>query len=156
MMAGLRWSLAPGLVTGGSRSKEDILEKSRGITVRADLERALGKPSDVNKLGPVEQWTYKASNGTVVFLIVADTVTLQAAVPDERRDWTVSDTRSEAVTDALTRRIDRLERENRRLKLYGTLTVVGLAALLVMGQTAPAPGGNAVGGGRFVVRRRAA
>ena len=44
------------------------------------------KPNDVNKLGPVEQWTYKAPNGTVVFLIVADTVTLQAAVPDEKKD----------------------------------------------------------------------
>jgi hypothetical protein len=86
MMAVLLWMLATGLVTGCSRSKEDILEKSRGITVRADLERALGKPSDINKLGPVEQWTYKASNGTVVFLIVGDTVTLQAAVPDERKD----------------------------------------------------------------------
>ena len=34
----------------------------------------------------MEQWTYKASNGTVVFLIVGDTVTLQAAVPDDRTD----------------------------------------------------------------------
>jgi|SRR5262245_3023774 len=86
MTAVLLWMLATGLATGCSRTKEDILEKSRGITVRADLERALGKPSDINKLGPVEQWTYKASNGTVVFLIVGDTVTLQAAVPDERKD----------------------------------------------------------------------
>ncbi|HEX7216647.1 MAG TPA: hypothetical protein VF578_20710 [Methylomirabilota bacterium] len=86
MTAVLLWMLAMGLVTGCSRSKEDLLEKSRGITVRAELERALGKPNAVNKLGPVEQWTYKASNGTVVFLIVGDTVTLQAAVPDDKKD----------------------------------------------------------------------
>ena len=86
MTAVLLWMLAMGLVTGCSRSKEDLLDKSRGVTARADLERALGKPSEVNKLGPVEQWTYQASNGTVVFLIVGDTVTLQAAVPDKRTD----------------------------------------------------------------------
>ena len=28
----------------------------RGIGTRAELERALGKPSDINKLDPVEQW----------------------------------------------------------------------------------------------------
>jgi hypothetical protein len=86
LTAVLLWMLAMGLVTGCSRSKEDLLEKSRGITVRAELQRALGKPSEINKLGPVEQWTYKASNGTVVFLIVGDTVTLQAAVPDDKKD----------------------------------------------------------------------
>ena len=86
LTAVLLWMVAMGLVTGCSRSKEDLLEKSRGITVRAELQRALGKPSEINKLGPVEQWTYKASNGTVVFLIVGDTVTLQAAVPDDKKD----------------------------------------------------------------------
>ncbi|HEY7205146.1 MAG TPA: hypothetical protein VIA61_12655 [Methylomirabilota bacterium] len=86
MTAVLLWMLATSLVTGCSRSKEDLLEKARGITARAELERALGKPSEINKLGPVEQWTYTASNGTVVFLIVGDTVTLQAAVPDEKKD----------------------------------------------------------------------
>lgn len=75
LLAGL---LAAGLLLGCSRSKEDLIEKSRGITTRAELERALGKPSDISKLGPVEQWTYQASNGRVVFLILGDTVTLQA------------------------------------------------------------------------------
>lgn len=77
-----------GLGTGCSRSKEDLVEKSRNVSTRAELERALGQPSDISKLGPVEQWTYKASNGTVVFLIVGDKVTLQAAggAPDEKRD----------------------------------------------------------------------
>lgn len=74
----LVWLLAAGLLVGCSRSKEDLIQKSRGVGTRAELEHALGKPSDISKLGPVEQWTYEASNGTVVFLIVGDKVTLQA------------------------------------------------------------------------------
>jgi hypothetical protein len=33
----------------------------------------------------VEHWTYKASNGTVVFLIVGDKVTLQATGSAEEK-----------------------------------------------------------------------
>jgi hypothetical protein len=79
MVALLAWVLVTGLLVGCSRSKEDLIQKSRGIGTRTELEQALGKPSDISKLGPVEQWTYRASNGTVVFLIVGDKVTLQAA-----------------------------------------------------------------------------
>lgn len=83
----LVWVLAAGLIVGCSRSKEDLIQKARGVGTRAELERALGKPTDISKLGPVEQWTYKASNGTVVFLILGDKVTLQAAGnPDEQKD----------------------------------------------------------------------
>ena len=79
--------LAAGLAIGCSRSKEDLVEKSRNASTRVELEQALGKPSDISKIGPVEQWTYKASNGTVVFLIVADKVTLQAAgSPPDKKD----------------------------------------------------------------------
>ncbi len=63
----------------GEPSKSDILEKARGITARTELEKALGKPDDISKLGPIETWTYKASNGEVVFLITDETVVLQAA-----------------------------------------------------------------------------
>lgn len=63
----------------GPSSKEDLVAKSRGITTRAELEKALGKPTDVVKLGPMEKWTYKASNGEVVYVIVGDAVTLEAA-----------------------------------------------------------------------------
>lgn len=84
----LVWALVAGLAVGCSRSKEDLIEKSRSVSTRADLERALGKPTDISKLGPVEQWTYRASNGTVVFLIVGDKVTLQAAgtPPPDKKD----------------------------------------------------------------------
>ena len=63
----------------GPSSKEDLITKARGITTRVELEKALGKPSDIDKLGPVEKWTYKASNGEVVYVIVGDAVTLEAA-----------------------------------------------------------------------------
>jgi hypothetical protein len=62
----------------GPSSKEDLISKAHGITTRAELEKALGKPSDIDKLGPVEKWTYKASNGEVVYVIVGDAVTLEA------------------------------------------------------------------------------
>ena len=68
-----------GLVACGRGTKEDIVSKARDISRRAELERALGQPDEITKLGPVETWRYKASNGEVIFLIVGDDVTLQAA-----------------------------------------------------------------------------
>ena len=73
-----------GLISCGSPTKEDIIGKTRNVSTRDELEKAAGKPSDIAKLGPVETWTYKASNGNVVFLIVGDKVTLQAAGPPEK------------------------------------------------------------------------
>ena len=40
----------------------------------------------MSKLGPVEKWTYKAKNGTVVFVLVGDTVTIEAAGGQEKKD----------------------------------------------------------------------
>ncbi len=69
----------------GGRTKEAIVEKTRGVSTRDELEKALGRPDDITKLGPMETWTYKASNGQVVFMIIGDKVTLQAAGDDERK-----------------------------------------------------------------------
>jgi hypothetical protein len=66
------------LTACGSRTKEDIIQKARDVSTRTQLEKALGQPTDIAKLGPVERWTYKASNGDVVFIILGDTVTMQA------------------------------------------------------------------------------
>jgi hypothetical protein len=83
MMATLRAlvcaSVVLGLVACGRGTKEDIVAKARDVSKRADLEQVLGKPDDITKLGPVETWRYQASNGEVIFLIVGDDVTLQAA-----------------------------------------------------------------------------
>ncbi len=67
-----------GLTACGDPSKEDILSKARDVKTRAELESKLGKPSNISKLGPIEQWSYKASNGEVIFIITGDTVALQA------------------------------------------------------------------------------
>jgi len=75
-----------GLVACGRGTKEDIVTKARDISTRAELERVLGKPDDITKLGPVETWRYRASNGEVVFLIVGDNVTLQAAGSPEKKN----------------------------------------------------------------------
>jgi len=72
-------SLVLSLVACGRGTKEDIVAKARDVSKRAELERVLGKPDDITKLGPVETWRYQASNGEVIFLIVGDEVTMQAA-----------------------------------------------------------------------------
>jgi hypothetical protein len=72
-------------LAGCSRTKEDVLRKAEGVKTRAELESKVGRPDDISKLGPIEQWTYKASNGQVVFVIVGDTVTLQAAGGGEKK-----------------------------------------------------------------------
>jgi hypothetical protein len=74
------------LVACGPPTKEKLVDKARGIETRAELEKALGRPDDVSKLGPLETWTYRAKNGQVVFVIIGDKVTLQAAGDaDEKR-----------------------------------------------------------------------
>jgi len=42
---------------------------------------------------------------------------------------------NEPTMDKLEQRLDRLERENRRLKRIGVLVVVGIAAVVLMGQS---------------------
>lgn len=74
------------LAACGPSSKEDMLAKTREVKTRAQLESALGRPDDVSKLGPLEKWTYRARNGQVVFVLIADAVTLEATAPSEKKD----------------------------------------------------------------------
>ena len=55
------------------------------MKTRAELESRVGRPDDIAKLGPMERWTYKTSNGEVVFVLVGDTVTLQAAGGSDKK-----------------------------------------------------------------------
>ncbi|HEY9549923.1 MAG TPA: hypothetical protein VIR45_10515 [Kiloniellaceae bacterium] len=59
-------------------SKADLIKKAEGASSRGELEAALGEPSEVSKLGPIEKWTYVASDGAVVFVLAGDMVTFEA------------------------------------------------------------------------------
>ena len=67
------------LAACGEPTKDEIIEKARGVETRAALEKKLGRPSDIQKLGPVEMWTYKTKTGDVIFVITGERVALQAA-----------------------------------------------------------------------------
>ena len=72
-------TLAMLMLAGGcdsSPTKAEILKKAAGIQTREELEKVLGQPNNLDKLGPIERWTYNAKDGTVVFTIVAGRVAL--------------------------------------------------------------------------------
>lgn len=83
MTTWLRTALAAALLLTltacGDPTKADIIEKARGVETREQLQKKVGKPTEVSKLGPVEQWTYKAKDGQVVFILTGDSVAMQAA-----------------------------------------------------------------------------
>jgi len=64
------------LVACGPPSTEEALKKAEHVGTRAELEKALGRPGEIQKLGPIEQWTYKTSDGSVTFVITGDRVAL--------------------------------------------------------------------------------
>lgn len=65
------------LAACGDPSKGEIIKKAENASTKAELEKALGPPTEVDKVGPLEKWTYKASDGAVVFAIIGDTVTMK-------------------------------------------------------------------------------
>ena len=65
-------------LTACDPAKDDIIAKAEGASTKTELRAALGDPDEVDKLGPVETWTYSASDGSVSFVIAGDTVTLTA------------------------------------------------------------------------------
>ena len=75
--------LALALAACGDPTKEDILKRAEGADTKALLERAIGRPNDIKKMGPLETWTYKAANGAVTFVIAGDHVTV-SATSDEK------------------------------------------------------------------------
>jgi hypothetical protein len=85
MLRTLVFGIALALMTAcGGSTKEDIVARARNASTKGDLEKAVGRPDDIAKLGPMEKWTYKASNGKVVFLIVGDKVTIEATGESEK------------------------------------------------------------------------
>jgi hypothetical protein len=69
----------------GNGSKQDIVNKTSSISTKQELEKKLGKPDSFNKVGPIETWTYKASDGEVSFLITGDTVQMNAATGEKKK-----------------------------------------------------------------------
>ena len=70
--------LAIGLLAAcGDPTKHDIIKDAEGAATKDQLQSILGKPTEVSKLGPIEKWVYAASDGTVVFVITGDSVTLK-------------------------------------------------------------------------------
>lgn len=72
------------LAACGPPTTADTLQKARGIDTKTALEKALGKPTEVGKLGPIEQWTYKTSDGSVTFLITGERVALSTGGTDRK------------------------------------------------------------------------
>ncbi|MFQ5850780.1 MAG: hypothetical protein ACE5JU_09360, partial [Candidatus Binatia bacterium] len=59
---------------------------------------------------------------------------------------------NETTVDNLVRRLERLEREDRRLKLAGALVLLGIAAMVVMGQTRAREAAKVIEAERFLLR----
>ena len=59
---------------------------------------------------------------------------------------------NETTGDNLAKRLDCLERENRSLKRAGTFVILGIAAVLIMGQAKPRDGAKMAEAERFVLR----
>jgi hypothetical protein len=79
MRRSLRWIVLALLAAAcAPETKHELLKKAESIETKAELEQALGAPDDRHKLGPIETWTYEASDGRVTFLITGENVTLQA------------------------------------------------------------------------------
>ncbi len=74
----------------GTPTKQDLIAKANGIKKKDKLRDALGKPDDlqmmdVPMLGSTETWTYKCSDGEVVFQFWNDKIVMKATGSDEKR-----------------------------------------------------------------------
>ena len=70
--------MAGALAGCGDPTKAEILKKSEGADTKALLEKTLGQPDEVKKLGPLESWIYAAADGSVTFFLAGDQVTTSA------------------------------------------------------------------------------
>ncbi|HEX6981063.1 MAG TPA: hypothetical protein VF342_17365 [Alphaproteobacteria bacterium] len=80
MLPRLRHAAALGigflLVACGPPDSAEVFRKAEGVKTKTELEQAIGRPDEVSKLGPIETWTYKTSDGAVSFLITGERVQL--------------------------------------------------------------------------------
>jgi len=80
LVAGLLLALA----ACGKPTKEEMLQKADGAKKKAEVVAILGQPDDIAKIGPLEVWSYTASNGKVVFTMLAENVTLVVTEPERK------------------------------------------------------------------------
>lgn len=73
------------LAACGKPTKEELVRKSENVKTKAELEAVLGRADDISKVGPLETWRYKGSNGDVVFIITGNIVQLQATDSGKNR-----------------------------------------------------------------------
>ncbi len=59
---------------------------------------------------------------------------------------------NEPTMDNIVQRLDRLERENRRLKRMGALVAVGIAAVVLMGQAKPSKEAKVIEAEEIIIR----
>lgn len=72
------------LAACGKPTKESMLQKAGEAKKKSEVVALLGQPDDIGKIGPLEIWTYKASNGKVVFTMLAENVTLVVSEPGKQ------------------------------------------------------------------------
>lgn len=75
---------AAALVGCGPPTQHDIVKKAEGIETKLALEETLGAPDEIDKLGPIEKWTYRASDGEMEFVITGDRIALE--ITDDLED----------------------------------------------------------------------
>ncbi|HEY3320717.1 MAG TPA: hypothetical protein VGP72_09660 [Planctomycetota bacterium] len=67
----------------GNGSRQDIMEKAKEAKNAKELRAALGKPDKIDSVEVLsvrnETWTYKGSDGEVVFQLMNDKVILKAS-----------------------------------------------------------------------------
>ena len=76
------------LLACGAPSQHEILKQADGLETKQELEAAIGAPDSVERVGPLEKWTYNASDGKVEFVITGDAIRTQATGDrdDEKAD----------------------------------------------------------------------
>ena len=80
----------------GPPSQHEILKQAEAVETKQELEAAIGAPDEVDKLGPMEKWTYRASEGDVEFVITGDKVKFKST---KDRDDDEDDDEGEEATD---------------------------------------------------------
>lgn len=73
------------LAACGDDTRAEIVNKGRDAGTRAELQALLGDPDKISKVGPIETWTFNASDGSVSYLLTGDIVTT-SRTSDERAE----------------------------------------------------------------------